>query len=287
MTVLASIARLRENAHALPRRIRRGAESISASPHPRPVFILGHQKSGTSAVAALLAEMTLSSVAVDLVNEDRRPSYQRVVSGEMSFERFVRRNRLDFSCDIVKEPNLTLLYPELCTRFPRAPKIMVVRDPRTTIKSVLNRLGFPGDRADLTTREKRLVRRGWDLALDPTWLGLHGTTYIEVLAARWVYYADVYLNHRDDMELVRYEDFRSDKIAELKRLAHAVGLVPRASISHLLEVQFQPRGDEATPIHEFFSAENLAIIEKVCGASMADLGYSVGVGGRSQEQRAT
>ena len=126
-------------------RLRRGVRGLAARPREAPVFVLGHQKSGTSAVAALLAELTGSSAAIDLFEETRNPVIDRVVRGEMSLERYLRRNRLDFSRLIVKEASLTFLYPQLAARFPGARFVFVVREPLANLKSVLDRLGLPGD----------------------------------------------------------------------------------------------------------------------------------------------
>ena len=102
-------------------RLRRGVRGLAARPREAPVFVLGHQKSGTSAVAALLAELTGSSAAIDLFEETRSPVIDRVVRGEMSLERYLRRNRLDFSRQIVKEASLTLPLPAARRALPRRP----------------------------------------------------------------------------------------------------------------------------------------------------------------------
>jgi len=250
---------------------------VGARPNPSPVFILGHQKSGTSAIAALLAELTGRSVAVDLFNENRKPMLPRVAAGQASFDRFLRRNRLDFSRDIVKDPTLTFFHPQLAQRFPGASFAMVVRDPRANVKSVLDRLGLPGDRDDLSAAQLEALPLGWRLVFDPSWLGLPPATYIELLAARVARCADTYLDSPGSFRLVRYEDFLAGKLGTLEGLAGDLGLECRHDIGDRLDVQFQPAGNRSVSVRQCFGEENLARIDRICGEQMRRLGYSPAV----------
>jgi hypothetical protein len=273
---------LGDNLRAAPRRLRRALQSLVARPNPAPIFILGHQKSGTSAIAGLLGELTGSSVAIDLLNEDRWPTYAKLAGGELSFERFLRRNRLDFSRQIVKEPNLTFFHADLVERFPAARFVMVVRDPRTNVKSILDRLGLPGDRSEISPERLRSMRRGWKLMLDPAWLGLERTDYVELLGRRWNLCADVYLGRPAEMLLLRYEDFRAAKLETLESLAAELELECRNDIGDRLDRQFQPAGNRAVSVEQFFGTENLARIERVCATRMQSLGYEAFIPGKSR-----
>ena len=68
-------------------------ENLKATVNARPIFILGNQKSGTTAIAALLAKITGLSVALDLRKEVHRPIIQKVKKGDVSFEAFVKRSK--------------------------------------------------------------------------------------------------------------------------------------------------------------------------------------------------
>jgi hypothetical protein len=116
------------------------AMNVVTRVNPRPIFVLGNQKSGTTAIAALFARLSGQTVTLDLFREVWWPTYQGIPSGDVSFDAFVARNRWGFSRDIVKEPNLTLFPDALAERFPEARTIFVVRDPRDNIRSLLNRL---------------------------------------------------------------------------------------------------------------------------------------------------
>ncbi len=82
-------------------------ENLKAKVNDKPIFILGNQKSGTTAIAALLARMAGLSVALDLRKEVHRPIIGNVKKGDVSFESFVNRNKLDLSKELIKSTDLT------------------------------------------------------------------------------------------------------------------------------------------------------------------------------------
>jgi hypothetical protein len=250
-----------------------GVRSLFAREHASPILILGNQKSGTTAIAALLAEMTGLSVTLDLKKEMKKPVIDRVRSGALSMADFVRLNKLDFSRDIIKEPSLSPFFTELAQHFPSAKFVMVIRDPRDNIRSILNRLEIPGDLPEITERHRTGMTRAWELIVDGRWLGLDGSNYIEMLAHRWNYIADVYLCNRERMRLLKYEDFTRDKVGTLDRLAAALDLEKKRDVSDRVDVQFQPPGDRRVRWDEFFGPENLARIERICLDRMKELGY--------------
>lgn len=247
----------------------------SATVNPRPIFILGNQKSGTTAIAALLGALTDVPVTLDLRREYPHPHYLRLQTGRMSFAEFVEFNRLSFSRPIVKEPHLSVFYRDLVRHFPESKFIFVVRDPRDNLRSILNRLHLPGHLAGLSRRQERQLSPAWRLVLDGRWLGICKDNYIEMLAARWNYIADVFLRHSSRMTLIRYEDFLADKQGQIQRLARTLGLTPTSDIASKLDIQYQPAGDRAIRWVDFFGPDNLARIERTCCNRMHRLGYPV------------
>jgi hypothetical protein len=247
--------------------------SLFARVHPNPIILLGNQKSGTTAIAALLAEMTGLSATLDLKREMKDPVIDRVKTGGLTMREFVRRNKLDFSREIIKEPSLSPYYPELAAEFPRARFVMVIRDPRDNLRSILNRLKISGSLDDIPEGERARISRAWELILDGRWLGLDGTNYIEMLAQRWNYITDLYLANPDRMILVKYEDFSKNKIGKLHELASALGLAKKNDVSSRVDVQFQPAGDRGVRWKDFFGPGNLSAIERICGDRMRRLGY--------------
>ena len=250
-------------------------QSRNASINPAPILILGNQKSGTSAIASLLAEMTGLSVCIDLIKETlyKYRTYPQIRNGEIPFAQFLAMHRLGFSRDIVKEANLTVFYDELVQYFPNAKFVFIVRDPRDNVRSQLNLMGIPGDFPQLERSHQKLIPRGWDIVIDGRWLGLYGENYIEMLAARWNLLVDVYLKHTRNMTLIRYEDFVKDKVGEIARLAQALHLAQLNNIVGKVDKQFQPKGNRDIDWNVFFGQDNLARIEHICGERMQRLRY--------------
>lgn len=267
--------RISRKKFSIKRRVKRLFEVVT-SPivriNPDPVIILGHQKSGTTAIAALTAARSASSVTLD-IRGIYEPIETMIHAGQLTIEQFVQLNRHDFSRDIIKEPSLTFLYAELKRVFPRARFMMIVRDPRDNIRSILNRLNLRGDLEDVDINAASDIDPEWKLVFDGQWLGLQGDTYIEVLAARWSRAADIYLEHMDEMLLLRYEDFVVDKVGSIEHVIHQLHLKGVNDISDKVNVQYQPRGNRDVSWEQFFGHQNLVRIEKICRSRMMQFGY--------------
>lgn len=254
----------------------RYAATPFAAPNEESILVLGNPKSGTTAIAALLAAHGDLSVTLDFWPRLRRPETLAAVhAGTLPFDAFVRRFRADFARDVVKDPVLTFLYPRLAARFPRARFVMVVRDPRANIRSILNRLDLPGDLADIGPREYGRMRPLWEAMIESPWLEVGDGGYVEKLAWRWALGARVYLEHEAEMSLIRYEDFEADKAGAIGRLAEELGLAHRRDIADAVDRRFQPAGDRKVGWLEFFGGANLESIERICGAEARALGYPV------------
>lgn len=253
--------------------LKRYAATPFARANEHAIIVLGNSKSGTTVIAALLAEYGALSVTLDFWPRLRRPSTLAAVhDGRLPFDRFIRRFRADFSRDVVKDPHLTFLYPRLAERFPEARFVMVVRDPRDNIRSILNRLGLPGDRDELSPEDYRRMRPLWEAILKSPWLEVGGG-YIQRLAARWSLGAEVYSRHQANMQLIRYEDFLKDKRGAIQALADRLGVPQAGSIDDKLETRYQPPGDQDVDWLDFFGRDNLHIIESVCAKEARALGY--------------
>lgn len=240
--------------------------------HERPVLVLGNQKSGTSAIAALFARRVGLSATLDILSEVYWPLYPRVVTGQWTMDQYVLRYRAAFSRGLVKDPNLTLVADALLSRFPDSPVIFVVRDPRDNLRSLLNRLDLPGDEpipvASLTG-----LTPAWRRIVDGRWLGLDGDDHLSLLAERWRLCARVYGKHAERMRLVRYEDFVADKLGTLDALANDLGFSPTVDVRGQLDDAFQPRGNREVTPAEFFGPE-LSRLEDRTREDMANFGYT-------------
>lgn len=271
-------APLRPLSRAIGLRYRRAAHALrnlGSVPQTAPIFVLGNQRSGTSAIAALLGRACGLSVSVDMLMEVSRPTIQRMSRGELSFDDYVRAHRFEFSHDVVKEPSLTFFHRELALRFPESRFVFIVRDPRDNVRSQLDAMEIPGDLAKLDERYTRNLYPGWDLVLDGRWIGIDGGEhYVDRLAARWARCAEICLELGAAVSRCRYEDFLADKTGELARLADALGQPVVADVSAEVDVQYQTRGDASVAWREFFGAENLARIERICAEGMRAFGYA-------------
>lgn len=242
--------------------------------NPKPIIILGNQKSGTSAIAMLLASLTNKSVHIDLMRSNEQNIYVKLKQKRAKFEDFIKFNRLEFSKDIIKEPNLTLFYDELIEYFPLARLVLVVRDPRSNIRSILDRYKIPGNLEQMTPEHYENLVRSWPSVFDASWLGFRGENYIEMLAGRWNYMADVFFLHPERIILVKYEDFLKDKIGVIYRLAEELGLEKINDISEQINIQYQPAGKNRNLKYiDFFGEKNLERIELICGERMKKLEY--------------
>lgn len=250
-----------------------GANYLSRA-NKRPVFILGNQKSGTSVIASLLSMCTGMSVSVDLRREVGKQYYLNIANKKVPFKKLIARNRQDFSREIIKEPNLTLFYSDLRRSFPDAKYIMVIRDPRDNIRSILNRVAVPGNLEALDKGKKYNIDSGFEMVLGPHWPCIKTMPhYIEQLAERWNYFYDIYTKNSDNIILVRYEDFNKHKEKTIIELAKALDIEPIHSIKDKVDWQFQSRGNREITWEEFFGYKNLSKIENLCSSRMKQTGY--------------
>ena len=241
----------------------------------RPVFILGNQKSGTSAIVNLLGAATGKSFTNDVFCWFA-DAETRILKGELTWDCFVDRARFYFSRELVKEPGFTFLLDALSNRFPRARFVFVVRHPYTNIRGILSRLNLPGDLESLTPTHFDSVTRRFPLWM-PVLSGLSGNcagdTYIATLANRCAKALSICNAKQERWVIVRYEDFLADKVRSIDRIAAALGLDVVKDIKALKDKPFQaPSAVRANPL-DFFGRRNLARITEICAGPMADFDY--------------
>jgi hypothetical protein len=243
--------------------------------HPSPIFVLGNQKAGTSPIAGLLAKLTGLPLTMDIRREIEHPSIELIRRGELTLSEFIRRNKLDFSRPIIKEPSLTFIYQTLAESFRDAKYVFVYRDPRDNIRSILNRVKATGCQQRLTDEQERNMTIGWRRVFDGEPVGRRGKDYIETLAIRWDCAARILLANEGPFVPVRFEDFLRDKIGIISKLAHDLNLTPKHDIAGKVDYPFQPPGDRSVSWIDFFGERNLRRIESICTGSMERLNYSV------------
>jgi hypothetical protein len=161
--------------------------------------------------------------------------------------------------------------------------VLVVRDPRDNIRSILNRVGARGDLDELDLGTLAPCNPTWGPVLDGTWLGIHGDNYIERLANRWNAIADLYFRYADNMQLIRFEDFITHKRASIAGLASELGLLQKRDITSAVDVQFQPRGNREISWSTFYGERNLLRIEELCGSLARRFAYPLNALERGSE----
>lgn len=240
-------------------------------PHQAPTFVFGNQKSGTTAIAGLLAAATDETLIADFLGA-REPYLGPLLRGETPVADFVAKNGWAFSAPLMKEPSLSFVAPGLLKHFPQSRAVFIVRDPWANIRSILGRLTMRGDR-DIPLREdgKRL-NPTWQSILAGRDLGLPPGHYIDVLAKRWVRAAQIRESLGDRVIALRYEDFNRSKTQTVDHLIDALGLTARNDISNILNFPFQRSGQSGQSVAEFFGP-NLERIDTICGETAARFGY--------------
>lgn len=245
-----------------------------ATVNEKPIIVLGNQKSGTSAIAHLLADFGGLSKTID-IPPLWVPVVFKIMNGQIDFQDMVRRHRFYFSTDLIKEPNMTFFADRVLIAFPKARYVFIVRDPRDNIRSLLNRMKIPGNLDEIngpvfTTVSLNRFRMTLDASV---WGGDKTENYIGALAHKWNRAVDNYLLYRDRMILVKYEDFLVDKNGFTEALASQLGVAKKNDITDKLDVQYQPQGNRDVLLENFFGINNLMIIERICGSRMKEFGY--------------
>ena len=216
---------------------------IGKKPYSNPIFVLGNQKSGTTAIAALLGELTGKETAIDLFYSGFKASqFIKWKNKNISTAQFIHNNIIEFSAEIIKEPHLSVFYKELKKEYPSSRFAMVIRNPFDNIRSILDRLNVEGSKIELNKNENKAFFHSWRLLLNNSWIGGNKSKYIEVLAERWNIITNTYFENKEDILLIKYEDFNNKKQSTLQELANQLNLSVENDITHLLDQQYQPKG---------------------------------------------
>lgn len=234
------------------------------------VLVLGNQKTGSTAIARLLAVWGNLNAVTDV--HSLQASRVRLPNQPAAVEEFLQRARYYFRHDLVKENALTPATDALLNVLPCARPVYVVRHPVHNVRSILDRLGLPGTPRSL--RSLDLSDGGWRPIVENRHFDGDADDHITSLAQRWAETTAIYRRHRDRLTLVRYEDFMADKEGCIRQLSDRLNVPQENDIRPLLDVPFQPRGQHrSVPPASFFSAEGLAIINRECADGMDALDY--------------
>lgn len=248
------------------------------------IVALGHQKSGTTAIATLLGEISgwKSSSVEPLYGMDMGPGKiaDKIMQDPQKLNYYCHRYPKYFGHRILKDTDLIFVYPEVKRLFKKAKFIFIIRDPRDTIRSICNRLGLPGDHSSASMRpdDMKSPTRHWELIMSSRLPQIPGikvefSNYIVNLANRWKLATNIYQEDKDNFVLIKYEDFIMDKEGSIANLARSLNLPVSHSISHLVDVQYQRKGDSNVDWLTFFGQENIKMVEEICKKEMKEFSY--------------
>jgi hypothetical protein len=248
--------------------------SILSKVNPKPLFILGNPKSGTTIIANLLSRATKKSLTSDIKSAIKYITL-KLDFKLLSFDYFIEKHKYEFSKEIIKEPFLSFYTEELMKSFPNAKFIWIVRNPYQNIRSILNRLKIPGNLEEIDFNQYSELEEtpDWKLNLQSSMFGYISLNYIEAMAFRWNHAVNIYKQHKDRIVLVKYEDFILDKKKYIEDMAIELGFSIQTDISNYVNIQYQPKGNVEIDLKDFFGEENYKIIERLCKENMKELGY--------------
>lgn len=254
--------------------LRRVGLSLVSRPNPRPVIILGNQKAGTTIVSWLLSELCEEELSPELRTLNQKIT-DRIAEGRYAMQRLIRQNSFDLSKPIIKDNNLTFLYHQLKEVLPEAQYVMIIRDPRDNIRSILNRLKIPGTVKGMDQDQLKSLPSNWREMFAGRGLAGDHRDIISLLAERWNYCAEIYLEDSPNFKLVIYEEFLSDKALAIYDLANDLGLKTTGKIEEKVDRQLQVKGNRKVDWIEFFGEENYQKINTVCSEYMKPLGFKL------------
>jgi len=238
-----------------------------------PVIVFGVAKTGTSAVAHLLADRSGLSKTIDIPML-WFPTNLCLIRGRIHLSDVIRKYPKPFSRQLIKEPNLSFIFDQVKEVFPLGRFVWVIRRPEETIRSVLNRIGLPGNLSEIDLSNHGL-HRAWRVALNGRIQRSSFRHYVDLLCEQWNHAADTYLAHSNEIRLIKYEDFMMDKVGAIEQLAQSLGLPKMTDIARKVDIQYQPKGkDQRVDPRVFFGEENLARINAHCRTRMALLNYT-------------
>lgn len=247
------------------RRLQKNILDLCCNVQTEPLIILGNQKSGTTAIAALVAKAANRSVILDFFFREPR-AIRKIVEGQLSLRDFIDANRAYFSKEIIKDPDLTFIYPQLREIYPNSKTVFILRDPVSNVKSILNRLGLPGT-LEVLSDEKRAeldeIFPEWFDVMDGVRFGHQDKNPVIALLRRAILSHEICCRHRNDFVVVRYEDFMADKKGYIEKLCAELGIPVSRDISNYVDVQYQPKGKSSGDLVEFFGYENMQKIREL------------------------
>ncbi|TDX42939.1 sulfotransferase domain-containing protein [Halanaerobium congolense] len=241
-----------------------------------PKFIvIGNPKTGTSVISSLIAVYGGLTKTIDI--PEMWYKQLELYKGNIELEKFISENPHRFAKKLVKEPNLTFLYSKIKDIFPKSKIVLITRHPVDNVRSVLDRVNISPSSLPIDTKEidDMKIINPWKWFVNGKVLGDNPSNKVPYsMAYNWVYTVKLFLENKDSIYLIRYEDFIEDKTSSIQRYCEDLNIKKQNDISHLVDKQYQPKGENKNKeITELFSEEVIRNIENICSSEMEKLGY--------------
>jgi len=242
--------------------------NATSTVNPRLILIVAHPRSGTTAVATLLAKHCGLRAFTQTGPWTRADA--DIVTGRRTMAEVIARNRYPFSLDIMSAADAGSFLPQMKAALPEMRVVFLLRDPRDVICSVLERI----NKGDTST----IVVSDLDYRyLQTDWLGIIEQDPIRKLALRWNKWLEL-AKSADGVLFRRYEDFLEDKRKFISDLADHLGLPSRFDISGEMDRQMSKHGGDirirgAGRWEEMLPTATARLIEATCRDGMLAFGY--------------
>jgi len=250
-------------------RLREACRNATSRVNPRLILLTAHPRSGTTAVAALLAK----HCGLRAFTQTGRWTLadKEIVASRLTMEEVITRNRYAFSFDIMSAADAGCFLPAMKAALPEMRIIVLVRDPRDMVCSVIERINdYDVSSAEINDPDYRYLQTDW--------LGITEEDPLKKLALRWNKWLET-AKSVDGVVYRRYEDFLRNKPDFIAALADELGLPARHDISDDMNRQMSKHGRDV-PIRgagrwrRMLPAEHARAIEDICKDGMLAFGYT-------------
>ena len=240
------------------------------------IIVLGNQKSGSSAIANLIAEYSDISRTIDIPEFIQYQS--KIIKGEKNFSSFIKKYPYRFSKYLLKDNHFSFYINDVEQCFPDSYILFVMRHPLDNIRSILDRVNMSG--TDIIQSFNYIENK-----IEPNWKPILSNEFLpqisnklllyEGLAIRWKVAAQLYLKSKNKAQLVKYEEFDKNKMKTIQNICNLLNLKEKRDITPKLDYNFQQKGKNRNKnIIEFFDKEIIEKVEALCEEEMRELGYS-------------
>lgn len=226
----------------------------------KTIVICGCERSGTTAVASLLAAGTGKQLLDDPPEAWHLiPKVKMILEEPDALCQFLKPDT------IVKVPGFAAVIEEVNSFTPHVQFVVVIRDPRDVVSSML----------------ERLSDRPGPLFLWTEWLNVQASGLVDRLAGRWCKYIEMASasSHKcGNVTFINYEDFVKDKILVLRELAELFGnSFHNGLVKDQLEFQFRKEKNHTIQgpgryVSDLTEKDQYLIINR-CAKLMIEYGY--------------